>query len=226
MRTRLWNRARKVWPILRRAAVGLAGMLVIAGQTAGVQCSESTCDNLREESISHLLTGLPREISSRVRDEIEGSRVYWLSDPTYRSVRAEVDRVEASRSSFRVEFGGEPGRRYGSLWFIDKGEEVIEFATGIEIEGVKVRTFPRDDWLRFESYVSNLSDSDLATKLNPDGVDLPVYFICGNIRGKAFAFLLSEFPSPVPQFRVLRRALALSKLRATPREIRDLTGGD
>jgi hypothetical protein len=212
-----------IWDVhSRRQVSGLVCMIVsIAGVSVGMGYAEEVgCDLRLQADFASYLDLLGDRDRSIARNALEASMTYWKVDPAYDEVRQDVLNLPEGATLLRIEFGAEPDRRYGSLWFVESQDDVIEFATGYGIDGVARRRVPRPKWVSFERSISRIIESGTKNKIDSQGVDLPVYFVCGQLIDRDFFFILMEYPDQSPEYELVKRTLDLSSFRKIPVELR------
>ena len=183
------------------------------------QAANSRCDSLIASAVEGVLKTLDQKTAEAVRLDIEGSKAHWERDRNYERVRESVAKVGKAQSLVRLEVGRAPGGRYTSLWFVDTGVEVLEFATGPESEDVWTETISRENWAEYVEYLEQFSRENLSSLVSPAIVDAPVYFLCLNVSGHEMSLVVEAMPEDVAQFSVIARTFGLSRSKKVPREL-------
>ena len=174
-------------------------------------------------AVEEVLKGLNPKAAEAVRLDIEGSKAGWVLDENFARVRKSVDSVRA-RSLVKLEVGRAPGGRYSSLWFVDVGDEIVEFSTGSENTNVRRGTIGREDWDAYRNYLDKVGQQNLVSMVSPAIVDSPVYFLCLQVNGRETATVVEAMPKDVPQISAIARTFKLSRSKQIPRELEAYAG--
>jgi hypothetical protein len=204
----------------------LVTVLCIACSVRGTSVGVSSCDVAREEAIDRVVESSAAEVRAAMREDFEGSRAYWHSDPNYLRVRSRVEELAPVRSLVMLEQGRAPGARYSSIWFVETREGVIELSTGIESQGVREGVVPAENWPNYLGRIRRLLRSPLVSSVSASAVDSMVYFLCVDLRDRRLLAIANGVPKKEPAFSAVAATFATSSLKAMPIELRTLAVED